>query len=109
MNKWTGKLIEWSLTSQSSSLLVNPPIVLLLEWMTIVEVEEDVAEVDVSTLALTITSRLDGSSPPSDVLAATDRREVTGTDDTPNIPALVRIRSAAICVSISSPPVAHKL
>jgi hypothetical protein len=35
-------------------ITVNPPIVLLLEGMTTAEVEEDVAEVDVSVLATTM-------------------------------------------------------
>jgi hypothetical protein len=39
-------------------IAVNLPVVLRLEWMTTVEVEEDMAEVDVSMLALTITSSL---------------------------------------------------
>jgi hypothetical protein len=37
-------------------ITVNLPIVLRLEWMTTAEVEEDVAEVDASTLAITMTS-----------------------------------------------------
>jgi alkylation response protein AidB-like acyl-CoA dehydrogenase len=39
-------------------IAVNPPVVLRLEWMTTAEVEEDMAEVDVSTLAITMTSSL---------------------------------------------------